>query len=191
MFLLSRPQWKIGTMIRAILFNTDIRHQKRKNPCPVRCRLFVFSFIHSFGCSLVRGNLNRDPFVAANRMRLQSYLSYHRILVYGIVMLFISSSNVSIQIQHKHTRTHRMMCTIIIVSIDSHVLIHSVCLIGISDVATHSTINTKTLIRNVTKAPAKHVVQCVILWDNLLYRWFKGKHRIQRSSVLCSVRAFV
>lgn len=93
--------------------------------------------------SVVRGNLNRDPFVAANRMRLQSYLSYHKILVYGIVMLFISSSNVSIQIQPKRTRIHRMMCTIIIVSIDSHVLIYSVCLIGISDVATHSTINTK------------------------------------------------
>lgn len=142
LLFLSQLQWEIGTMIRAILFNTDIRHQKQKRVSSALS--LIRSFILSFVCSSVRGSLNRDPFVAANRMRLQSYLSYHKILVYGIVMLFISSSNVSIQIRDTHT-PNDVYCTIIIVSIDSHVLIYSVCLIGISDVATHSTIDTKTL----------------------------------------------
>lgn len=84
------------------------RYTSPKKVCPARCRLFVCLFVRWLLHSFVRGNLNRNPFVAVNRMRLQSYLSYHTILVYSIVMLFISS-NVSIQILHilsSHARTH-------------------------------------------------------------------------------------
>lgn len=91
------------------IINSTYRYMSPKNKkCPVRCRLYVHSFGGLFVCSFVRSFVEISigfHLLQQNRMRLQSYLSYHKILIYGIVMLFISS-NVSIQILHTYKNTH-------------------------------------------------------------------------------------